>query len=448
MAVMNLPAGWRANVPVVQIPRHPLWMDAYQGAWDLFAQWAAQPDSPDQPEAAAILHYARYAFAALPLHAWLDRQYDAHLSPLNAWSEWSLYQITGDMARLNRVLPVMVEQYQRLRTTRRRANSRNEGLGDGATAGQADRLYYRAEGEGEPEPSARAPYGWVDLSAQQAMAAEFIASIARVVGAGSEAETYEAEQRELCSLIEQHCWNDSIQFYADCGSDGMPQPVKTAAGLWPLLAGVPSPERARRIAAHLGVPGEFWRVHVFPGLSADHPRYSDRGDGRRGAVWPFQNYAIIKGLERYGLHDLARRAADNHLTTVSHVYKETLSHWDHYAPDYIEPGSTARHAAAGTGISAVALLLETILGLRPDAPAQTLHWRPGLHETYRVEGLRVGSSVVSLHVTSEAGPPGRLQAVLRVSQPLCLHVTSPEGVQWVDVEDEIALSVANQATSP
>src|SRR5207237_7641228 len=113
-------------------------------------------------------------------------------------------------------------------------------------------------------------------------------------------------------------------------------PDKTVAGLWPLMAGIPSPQRASQIAAHLSEPAEFWRVHVFPSLSADHPRYSDRGILRRGDVDPFQNYAIVKGLERYGLHELAHRAADNHLTTLSHVYKETRSHWHHYAPDYIE----------------------------------------------------------------------------------------------------------------
>ena len=480
MVAMSLPEGWRAGVPIVHIPRHPLWIDAYEGAWDVLERWAAQPGAPRLPEAAANLHYARYAFAALPLHDWLDQQYDERLSPLHAWSEWSLFQVTGDTARLARALPALLGQFFRLRTTRRRVKSvgrsawaggqdGSNGPADGQDdssvlhpvwAGRGSRragdlshtrqdrgadsaggLYYCTEGECEMDQLPRAPYGWIDLTAQQAMAVEHCARMARAVGAGAEAENCEAEWRALRSLIEQRCWDDSSQFYTDCGRDGTPQAVKTVAGLWPLLAGVPSPERAQRLAAHLSEPGEFWRVHVFAGLSADHPRYSDRGDRWRGAVWPFHNYAIIKGLERYGLHDLARRAADNHITTISHVYKETRSHWDYYAPDYIEPGSTARHDAAGTGVSAVALLLETILGFNLDAPAHTLHWRPTLCEAYDVDRLRIGSALLSLHVTPEPGNPGRVQAALRASEPLTLHLSTPEGEQWVEVENEVSLSV-------
>jgi len=280
------------------------------------------------------------------------------------------------------------------------------------------------------------------------MAAELCARMAREAGDTAAAEASEEDLKALRSLIEQRCWNAATQFYSDCGQEGTPQAVKSVAGLWPLLAGAASPERAQQLAAHLQQPDEFWRVHVFAGLSADHPRYSDRGERRRGAVWPFQNYAILKGLERYGMYDLARRAADNHLTTVSHVYKETRSHWDHYAPDYIEPGSTARHGAAGTGVSAVALLIETILGLRPDAAARTLHWRPTLHEVHSIEGLRIGSSLVSLRVVPDPSTLDCLQATVRVSEPLRLHVSTPEGEQWLDVQDQVSVSVTLPPISP
>jgi glycogen debranching enzyme len=410
----------------------------------------------------AVVHYARYAFAALPLHAWLDDLCRSRLSPLHAWSEWSLYQVTGDSVRLAQALPVLLGQYARLqaerRTTSRRAHrgaesyvlssganpprrANSAGTGCRPSGRQLEGLYYHAEGESEMDNSPRAPYAWVDLSAQQALAAEHIARIARVLGANAEAEAFETEWRNLCSLIDQYCWDSSLKFYTDCREDGSHQPVKTVAGLWPLLAGVASQEQAQQLAAHLAEPAEFWRVHVFSGLSADHPRYSDRGDRWRGAVWPLHNYAIIKGLERYGLHDLARRAADNDLTTISHVYKETQSHWDNYAPDYIEPGSIARPGALGTGVSAVALLLETILGLTVDAPARTLHWRPTLHEVHTVDRLHIGSVVASLCVEPDAANPSHLRATLRTSAPLTLHVITRAGEQRLVVHGETNISV-------
>ena len=238
MVAMSLPEGWRASVPIVHIPRHPLWIDAYQGAWDLLEPWAAQPGALRRPEAAAIMHYARYAFAALPLHDWLDQQFDARLSPLHAWSEWSLYQVTGDTARLARVLPALLEQYfAKLRDLRRRVGltpgPRRGVRRRGGSSRLAGGLYYHAEGECDMDQSPRAPYGWIDLSAQQAMAAELCARMARAVGAGAEAEACEAEWRGLRALIEQRCWDDSSQFYTDCGPNGETQPVKTVAGLWP-----------------------------------------------------------------------------------------------------------------------------------------------------------------------------------------------------------------------
>jgi hypothetical protein len=423
---IHIPADWRDAVPVVHIPRHPLWMDAYRGAWDLLGQALArdppsraprrgrfetfrplaQPGTGDQPDAEACIHYARYAFAALPLDAWLDHLCRTRLSPLHAWSEWSLFQVTGDSARLSQALPRLLGQYGRLQAV-----------------------------------SQSAPYARIELCAQQALAAEHIARVARAVGASAEADAYEAEWQGLATLIDQRCWDGSLEFYTDCCEDGTHQPLKTVAGLWPFLAGIPSAERAERLAAHLAAPTEFWRLHAFASLSADHPRYSERGDGWRGAVWPLHNYAIIKGLERYGLHDLARRAADNHLTTISHVYKETQSLWDNYAPDYIEPGNSARPDAPGTGVSAVALLLETILGLTPDAPGSTLHWRPTLHETYSVEGLRIGSAVVSLYVEPEAANPARLRATLRTSASLTLHLSTPKRDERMVVQGETTIYI-------
>ena len=457
---MTLPEGWRAAVPEVEIPRHPLWIDAYHGAWDVFERWAERGGNPAEAEtAAAIAHYARYAGAALPLHDWLDRQRETTPSPLHAWAEWSLFQVEGNVARLARALPALRTHYFQLQAAGRRGGSEDTMSGTPA-GGPAEGLYYRSEGAHEiEEPEAqgastelsaqqtmgeppKARSASIALSAQQAMAAECLAKIARAVGAEAEAEAFEGEWRGLQALSERWCWDHSAHYYADCGVDGAPVPVKAVDGLWPLAAGTASAERAGQVAAHLSEPAEFWRVHVFPSLSADHPRYSDRGYRRRGGVEPFQNYAIIKGLERYGLHELARRAADNHLTTLSHVYKETQSHWDHYAPEYIEPAGDARHDAAGTGVSAIALLLETVLGLHPDAHACTLHWRPALHEAHRVAGLPVGGARVSLEVTPAAGRPGHLHARVRSTAPLRLHVSTPEGEQWAEVEDGSELSVA------
>jgi hypothetical protein len=214
---------------------------------------------------------------------------------------------------------------------------------------------------------------------------------------------------------------------------------KTSAGFLPMLAGVASEVQADRLVQHLTCPAEFWRLHVAPSLSADQPRYADRGAGRRGSVYPQDNYAIVKGLERYRRDALALRVADNHLTTVSHVFKETQALWENYAPDYIEPGSIAHPDEPLAALSAIALLLETIFGFRVDAPQNALHWRPHLRETHGVEGLRVGGARVSAHVVEHMG---QLTARLTTSEPLRLHLSGAKGDEWLDVRQSFKTSLA------
>ena len=459
----NLPAGGQ-SVPQLYIPRHPLWVNAYNGAWDLWfrqpmscatarsavgarmraAQDDAAPrsgaDTPAacgtgqaasisalQSDACAFALYARYAHDMRQAASLLELFHAADTSsPLLAWVEWKFYQATGDCARLARVFPSLVAHYERRKSQSRRTSG----------------LYWDvADESGSP----REAHEWVDASAQTALAAECMAEAAHALEQNDREHYFRHEWREQCERINRLCWDEPTGFFLDRRANGSRSPVKSIAGLWSLTAGVPSPAQAERLAAHLSDPREFWRIHVFPNLSADHPRYAERGAYWRGSVWSLHNYAVIHGLQRYGYDDLALRAADNHVTTISHVYKETLSHWENYMPDYIEPGSIARpDFVPSAGIGAVALLLEVLLGLQIDAPARTLHWTPRLREPHRIERLRLGNLEATLEV-AEAETPSRFQAALSVSAqsassvvaPLNLHLVLPDGERRLEVRDQI-----------
>ena len=390
-------AHWRERIPSPHAPRHPLWLDAYFAAWELLAQ-AARPQGPEACLLALCLRYTGDGAT------WLDRCEAA--DPLLAWCEWECYQYSGDAARLAgsrarlrsrvgalaRVLPGLVERFEE-RT---------------AQAGLADNAY-------------------------EALAVECSARIARTLGDEALAARFEQAWRACCQALNAQAWAEPPGFYVDGAGH------KTSAGFLPLLAGAASEAQADRLVQHLTCPDEFWRLHVAPSLSADQPRYADRGAARRGSVYPQDNYAIVKGLERYGRDALALRVADNHLTTVSHVFKETRALWDNYAPDYIEPGSIAHPDEPLAALSAIALLLETIFGLTVDAPQNALHWRPRLRETHGVEGLRVGGTLVSAQVVEHSG---QLTARLTTSAPLRLHLSGAHGDEWVDVPQTFQMSLA------
>ncbi len=380
-------ANWREQIPIVHAPRHPLWLDAYAGAWDLLL---GQPAPAVRGEACLPALCLRFAGEAAA--DWLDRTDPA--DPRQAWCEWAYYEQRADRERLARVLPGLVEGF------------------------------------------AARPAGAAGLAgtAHEAMAAECLARGAQALGDLALAERFRREWGARCRALAQ-AWNEPLGFYVENAA----APAKTSAGFLPLLAGAPSGGQAEALVQHLARQDEFWRVHVAPSLSADEPRYADRGAGRRGSVYPQDNYAIVKGLERYGQHDLALRMADNHITTLSHVFKETRALWDNYAPDYVEPGSIAHPDEPLAALSAIALLIETLFGLRVDAPAGVVHWQPRLRETHGVERLCAGRAVVAARVL-ERGDGWHAQ--FTTSEPLRLHLVDPRGEQWVDVRQAFESALA------
>jgi hypothetical protein len=136
---------------------------------------------------------------------------------------------------------------------------------------------------------------------------------------------------------------------------------------------------------------------VFPTISADHHLYSPEGNYWRGSVWPLTNYAVIKGLSRCGHTALARRAAENHVGQMAVIYKETGAIWENYSPEYGVPGNIAKHDFVGfSGLGPIALLIEEILGVEVDAPANTIRWRLYPTPEQGLNDLRFGNNVVSL----------------------------------------------------
>ena len=421
------------------LPAHPDWVELYWKAWELalrniqhgtphngFAEaflGSAFSENIFQIDACFIVQFARYGRHCLPVlptlgnfyrkqepDGYICREYrgcngaplwakgspDGVNPPLFSWAEWGYFWISGDVDRLREVLPRLVAYHRWVAAHLRNGNGLDRSSSWGCCMDNTPR--YAAS--------------WVDFSAQMALDALYLARIARGVGEEGLAAEFLAEHADLKERINALMWDEEAGYYWDLDAADVPVPAKTIAPFWTLLAEVAPPERARRLAEHLADPGEFWRPHVFPSLSADHPCYSREGNYWRGSVWPMTNYAVIKGLSRCGLRELARRAVENHLAQMALVFRETGTIWENYAPEAPRPGSIAKPDFVGfSGVSAIALLIEEILGLDVDAPARTIRWR--LHPTSEqgIEDLRFGDNVVSLLAWEEG--PG--EVVIRVS---------------------------------
>jgi hypothetical protein len=359
--------------------------------------------------------------------------------PLFAWAELRYAQRSGDLSRLPRVLPVL-EAY-------------TDWLDGNVRTGPG--LYYTSMlGSGMDNAPRDAAYdGWVDQTAQVAMARRDMGDLHSLLGESGEAAAQYAEAEAICSDLRALMWDDDEGWFFDLDNTSGFLTEKTLASVWPLVAGCATPEQQARVVAHLQDPAEFWRVHVFPSTAADAPSYDPHGYYWRGGVWAPTTYASIQALVGAGRRDLARAATDNHLRNLLQVYTDfvpdldelaeeargdgTRTLWELYAPDHVEPGTRWDAGLLGrqdfvgwTGLGPIALLLEQSIGLEPDAPADTLTLH--LHRTDRhgVDGYRFGDQLVDLEVAQRSSADAPATITISTTDAMTLLVESAG--QWFD----------------
>ena len=155
-----------------------------------------------------------------------------------------------------------------------------------------------------------------------------LAEIARLLD--EETTRYEEWAELTATGIDTKLWSATDAVYADY--DLIAQSyvaARTAAGLSPLHAGIPTPERARRMIEELAGSrvdvngGESW---VVTSLSPRDPGFMPTRYWR-GPIWPILNWALQRGLDRYGYHELA--------TQVRRALIDLSSRggfWEHYSP--------------------------------------------------------------------------------------------------------------------
>ncbi len=300
--------------------------------------------------------------------------------PLIALAEWQLAAITGDRLRLKRVYPALVAHHRWLFANRR--------LPDGAywTTGLASGL--------DNAPSLGDAYP--DLTAQMAHDAEILGRIADAIDLPAEAAHWRDEREQTAAALDARCWNDDIGIYATGLAGGGHNPNKLITAFWPLFAGVASTEQIGQMARHADDPSSFARHHPLPSLASDSKLYESGGRYWLGSVWPPTSYMAIVGLWRSGQHDLARSLATRHLAVVAEVFRDTGKLWENYAPDASLPGSWSGPDYSWSALGPVALLLQVVLGLEPDALTQRLTWRPPPGDISGVKRYPVGPATIDL----------------------------------------------------
>ena len=419
---------------------HSEWADLHRFAWErashhirvtrgrrhMDVAWDPNRNYQWVWDASFMALYCRYGALQFPGTASLDNFYDRQRTdgyigmtydmntgvepwpnrinpPLFAWAEWEHYRTTGDPRRLARAarhiaaLMGWIDANRRLRPFRNRKSRGSEA---------ADQLYYFEDcGSCGMDDSCRTPrvdqagqyFDWIDLCSQMALSFEMLSRMHGAAGDRKAQAHWARRARSLGAAINSQLWCERTRFYHDRMLPSNFVASKTAAGFWPLVAGICPARRRDALVGHLQDEREFNRPIPVPSLSADDPNYHPDGTYWLGGVWAPTNYMITRGLQTAGRGDVAHEIAVRYIDGLVRTYRKIRPHtlWENYAPEQDRPGLSAGHRVkpdfvGWSGIGPIAMLIENVLGVDVNGAARTIEWDIRLTEEHGVRQLPVG----------------------------------------------------------
>ncbi|NQU10900.1 hypothetical protein HQ590_08930 [bacterium] len=462
--------------------RHPDWVKLYEfawrlaathirhsrGRWHMDAAWDPNRNYQWVWDTVFMTLYCRYGNGQYPGIQSLDNFYelqrrDGYISmtydlnagkepwpgyinpPLFAWAEWEYYRTTGDATRLKRVVPhieklmAWIDAHHRNEPHRRHSPPQGALVRRGGPRAFYQLFFFKDAGSSGMDDSPRAPrmpqagrfFDWIDLSSQMTHSFRLLGRMHAVLGRKARAAHWEKRARDTGGLINDELWCERTRFYHD---RMLPQnfvAAKTAAGFWPVLAGICSRPQLESLVSHLRDPRVFNRPIMVPSLAADDPNYSPQGTYWTGGVWAPTNYMIARGLMLAGQGDEAHRIAVNYLHGLARTYQTVTPHtlWECYCPESCQPGRAAYtgkrvkpHFVGWTGLGPIAMLIENVLGIDVDAPARKLVWDVRLTEEHGIDNLGFGDGRVALRCARRASPRARARVEVRSDVDLTVMI--------------------------
>lgn len=347
------------------------------------------------------------------------------------WCELMYYQQFGDMSRLHKIFPPLVAYYKwlRLNHTWRNGTYWSSGWGTGM-----DNMP-RVKKEYNPIFS-HGHMIWLDTNLQQYMTAYQLLKIGFFIERWQEIEDFEDEAKMLKKYILNNLWDEKTGFLYDQYADGSLCQTKGISAFWALQTDILSDAQLKRLIAHLSDPKEFKRPGMVPSVSADNPKYNEKGRYWQGGVWPGTNYMIMDGLWNKGYKKEARDIALNHYHQVFEVFKKTGTFFEYYAPESMDPGFMARKEFIGwTGLAPIAELIEFIIGIRADYPENTITWDLNLTEANGIDRYPFGpNGEISMRAAKRANASAEPHITINSNVAFTLKVFYGNKGKTINVE--------------
>ncbi|MGL1903465.1 MAG: trehalase family glycosidase [Fibrobacterales bacterium] len=363
--------------------------------------------------------------------------------PLFSWAEWSDYQISGDKTRFTKpmtgphvtdktIFDVLADYFYWIKDNRRHDSGLYWSTSYANGMDNNPRLFLTGVTHGSGLEGEAIVNGvcdhldasWIDITAQQALNAFYVAKIAGEIGNTERQAEFEKEHAELAQLINDKMWDSNDNFYYDIDREGEFDPVRTPASFWTMIARVSNEDQTQKMVDHIVDPEEFWTLHHIPTVSKSSRGYESDGGYWNGAVWAPTLYETVKGLEVQGHKDLAKKVSVNHIQNLYWVYVDSNSLFENYHQESAHSGFKSKKDFVGwTGVGPIACLIENVMGFHAFGPSDSLDWDLTLAEHHGLENFKFGDNTVTITAEDRLNSDAGAVVTVTTDSPFKLHVT-------------------------
>jgi hypothetical protein len=312
------------------------------------------------------------------------RSDDRSQPPVGAMCVWKMHQRHPDKAFLAEVYPKLVKWHEwwfspHKGTGKPNRDGNSDGLLEwGSETGVTQDARFESGLDDSPMfddatmsgPNMRMDS--VDLSSLWAMDAEYLGYIADALGKRAEAKAFRKERDDMAKRIDSLMWNDELGIYCNRYWEPVPKTDPTAPPQWfstrltpcnfyPMIAGIPSKEKAERMLKLLRDPNKFWGEFVCPTITRDDPAFKDQNYWR-GKVWAPTNYLMWLGLKRYASPELLNEFAEKSVALFMRNWRKDGTCHENFMAN--GDGSSDPHYTWGALLCLIGL--EALCDVEPD----------------------------------------------------------------------------------
>ena len=165
-----------------------------------------------------------------------------------------------------------------------------------------------------------------DLNANLYLCEVTLAGFSKVLNNGEESAWREKAAGRK-QLIQEYLWNEEVGCYSDYDFVRKKKGnLVSGAALFPLMAGIATPEQAAKVARKMRAVLEY--DHGLSTCEKGAWPFAYQWDYPNG--WPPLQCVAVQALDRYGFKADARRIAEKYVRTVIRNYETTGDLWEKY----------------------------------------------------------------------------------------------------------------------